>query len=123
MHNTLISMYGNFGQVDIARDLFNKMLERDDVSWNTVIHCYASKSMWGKASELFGCMWVEGVQLNFITWITIAGGLLRTGNFKYSLELLSQMRSSGNHWVGGLFTCWDLKNEERDPWFCNSELF
>ena len=44
MHNALISMYGKFGQVDVALDLFNKMLERDDVSWNTMIRCYASKA-------------------------------------------------------------------------------
>ncbi|XP_022717499.1 pentatricopeptide repeat-containing protein At1g71490-like isoform X1 [Durio zibethinus] len=97
VHNALISMYGKFGQVDVARDLFNKMVERDDVSWNTIISCYASKSMWGEAFELFHCMRAEGIELNFITWNTIAGGCLRTGNFKGSLELLSQMRSSGIH--------------------------
>ncbi|XVF18244.1 hypothetical protein REPUB_Repub11eG0004700 [Reevesia pubescens] len=91
VHNALISMYGKFGQADVARDLFNKMLERDDVSWNTMISCYASKSMWGEAFELFDCMQAEGVELNFITWNTIAGGCLRTGNFKGSLELLSQI--------------------------------
>ncbi|XVE52858.1 hypothetical protein DITRI_Ditri02bG0158100 [Diplodiscus trichospermus] len=95
VHNALISMYGKFGQVDVARDIFNKMPERDDVSWNTMISCYASKSMWREAFELFGCMQAEGVKVNFITWNTIAGGCLRIGNFKGSLELLSQMKSSG----------------------------
>ncbi|XWS27512.1 hypothetical protein CRYUN_Cryun26dG0121200 [Craigia yunnanensis] len=97
VHNALISMYGKFGQVHVARDLFNKMLEKDDVSWNTMISCYASKSMWGEAFELFDGMRAEGVELNFITWNTIAGGCMQTGNFKGSLELLSQMRSSGIH--------------------------
>ncbi|XVF54280.1 hypothetical protein PTKIN_Ptkin05aG0168200 [Pterospermum kingtungense] len=93
--NALISMYGKFGQVDVARDLFNKMLERDDVSWNTMIGCYASSNMWEEAFELFDCMRVEGVELNFITWNTIAGGCMQTGNFKGSLVLLSQMRNCG----------------------------
>ena len=97
VHNALISMYGKFGQVDVAHDLFNKMLERDDISWNIMISCYASKSMWEEAFELFGCMRAEGVKLNFITWNTIAGGCMQTGNFKGSLELLSQMRSSSIH--------------------------
>ncbi|GMJ05393.1 hypothetical protein like AT1G71490 [Hibiscus trionum] len=97
VHNALISMYGKFGRLDVARDLFNKMVERDDVSWNTMISCYASKGMWGEAFELFDCIHTEGVKLDFITWNTIAGGCLRTGNFKRSLELISQMRGSGVH--------------------------
>lgn len=97
VHNALISMYAKFGKVDVARDLFNKMLERDDVSWNTMIGCYASKGMWREAFELFDCMHAEGIEPNFITWNTIAGGCLRTRNFKRSLELLSQMRSNGFH--------------------------
>lgn len=97
VHNALISMYGKFGKVDVARDLFNKMLERDDVSWNTMIGCYASKGMWQEAFELFDCMHAEGIEPNFITWNTIAGGCLRTRNFKRSLELLSQMKSNGFH--------------------------
>ncbi|XWS10741.1 hypothetical protein CRYUN_Cryun38cG0023800 [Craigia yunnanensis] len=64
VHNALISMYGKFGKIYIACDLFNKMLDRDDLSWNIMIR---------------------------------SGGLLRTGYFKGSLELLSQMRSSGIH--------------------------
>ncbi|XP_017980717.1 PREDICTED: pentatricopeptide repeat-containing protein At1g71490 [Theobroma cacao] len=97
VHNALITMYGKFGQVDVARDLFNKMPERDDISWNAMINCYASKGMWGEAFKLFDCMRAEDIELNFITWNTITGGCLRTGNFKGSLELLSQMRSSGIH--------------------------
>ncbi|KAE8706154.1 Pentatricopeptide repeat-containing protein [Hibiscus syriacus] len=97
VHNALISMYGKFGQLDVARDLFDKMVERDDVSWNTMISCYASKGIWGEAFMLFDRMHAEGVEMNFITWNTIAGGCLRTGNFKCSLELLSQMRSNGFH--------------------------
>ncbi|OMP04051.1 hypothetical protein COLO4_09993 [Corchorus olitorius] len=97
VHNALISMYGKFGEVDVARDLFNKMPERDDVSWNAMISCYTSKSMWGEAFRLFDHMRAEGIESNFITWNTIAGGCLQTGNFNGSLQLLSQMRCSGLH--------------------------
>lgn len=93
VHNALVSMYGKFGQVNVARRLFDKMLERDAVSWNTMISAYASKGLWKEAFQLFVEMQEEGVEVNVITWNTIAGGCLRTGNFKGVLELLSRMRT------------------------------
>lgn len=97
VHNALISMYGKCGKVGIARDLFDKIPERDAVSWNSMISVYASMGMWNEAFELFGSMWAEDIELNIIIWNTIAGGYLRTGNYKGALELLSQMRKRGSH--------------------------
>ncbi|KAF5741930.1 putative pentatricopeptide repeat-containing protein [Tripterygium wilfordii] len=95
VHNALISMYGKSGEVVVARQLFDKMLERDAVSWNTIISVYASRGMWEEAFQMFERMRSESVHLNIITWNTIAGGCMRTGNFKGALLLLSQMRACG----------------------------
>ena len=95
VHNALVSMYGRFGEIDVARSLFDKMPEKDAVSWNTIISAYASRGMWGEAFQLFESMRITNNEVNIITWNTIAGGCLRTGNFKGALDLLSQMRTSG----------------------------
>ncbi|XP_057968015.1 pentatricopeptide repeat-containing protein At1g71490 [Malania oleifera] len=97
VQNGLNSMYGRCGEVNIARDLFEKMPERDAVSWNTIIAAYASKDMWNSAFEVFESMRAEGkgLELDIITWNTIAGGCLRTGNFEGALKLISQMRTCG----------------------------
>ncbi|KAM5574911.1 pentatricopeptide repeat-containing protein [Rosa sericea] len=95
VHNSLVSMYGKFGLVDVARQLFDIMPQRDIISWNSMISCYASKGMWNEAFELFGKLQMEGTEVSIITWNTIAGGCLRTGNIKGALELLSQMRVGG----------------------------
>uniref|UniRef100_A0A2P2JKJ6 Pentatricopeptide repeat-containing protein n=1 Tax=Rhizophora mucronata TaxID=61149 RepID=A0A2P2JKJ6_RHIMU len=97
VHNSLVSMYGKIGELNIARHLFDKMPERDAVSWNAMISAYASKGLWKEAFELFEAMCEGGIDLNIITWNTIAGGCLRTGNFNGALELLSRMRYCGSH--------------------------
>ncbi|KAG8633580.1 hypothetical protein MANES_18G119040v8 [Manihot esculenta] len=95
VHNSLVSMYAKTGELEIARCLFDKMPERDAVSWNAMISGYASKGMWKEAFELFEQMQIAGVELNIVIWNTIAGGCLHSGNFRGALELLSQMRSCG----------------------------
>ncbi|XP_004141540.1 pentatricopeptide repeat-containing protein At1g71490 isoform X1 [Cucumis sativus] len=97
VHNALISMYGRCGEVDTARNLFDNMLERDAVSWNSMISCYSSRGMWREAFELFESMQSKCLEINVVTWNIIAGGCLRVGNFTQALKLLSQMRNFGIH--------------------------
>ncbi|KAL5559853.1 hypothetical protein UlMin_036064 [Ulmus minor] len=98
VHNALVYMYRKFGLMDVARYLFDKMPERDAVSWNTMISGYASWAMWKEAIELFENMQRQDVEvINIVTWNTVAGGCIRTGNFRGALELLSRMRASGVH--------------------------
>lgn len=97
VQNALISMYGKCGDLDTARSIFNGMLIKDEISWNSMISEYASKDMWNEAFMLFESMQEAGIQSNVITWNTIAGGCLRTGNFKGALELVGQMRVSLCH--------------------------
>ncbi|KAF8049896.1 hypothetical protein N665_2097s0008 [Sinapis alba] len=91
--NALISMYKRFGNVGVARRLFDRMSERDAVSWNAVISCYASEGMWSEAFELFDQMWFSGVEVSVITWNIVSGGCLQTGNYAGALGLVSRMRS------------------------------
>ncbi|KAK6945799.1 Pentatricopeptide repeat [Dillenia turbinata] len=97
VQNALISMYGKCGDVGAARVLFDKMPERDAVSWNSMILGYASEGIWREAFELFKKMNAAGVEFNIITWNTIAGGCLRVGNYEGALKLLSEMRASSVH--------------------------
>ncbi|KAK6138583.1 hypothetical protein DH2020_027677 [Rehmannia glutinosa] len=97
VQNALISMYGKCGDLETARNIFNKMPVRDEVSWNSVISGYASRGMWDEAFELFESMRAAGVEANIIIWNTIAGGCLRTNNFEGALELISQIRVGGSH--------------------------
>lgn len=97
VQNALVSMYGKCGDLETARSMFDKIPVKDEVSWNTMISEYASRGMWDQAFELFESIRAAGMNFNIITWNTVAGGCLRTGNFKGALQLLSQMRIGGNH--------------------------
>ncbi|XP_057450121.1 pentatricopeptide repeat-containing protein At1g71490 [Lotus japonicus] len=109
VHNALVSMYGRFGELEVARHLFDNMPERDAVSWNTIISCYASRGMLVEAFQLCDRMQEEGIKENIRIWNTMAGGCLRSGKFIGALNLLSQMRTSIHldhvAMVVGLNTC------------------
>ncbi|KAJ8558465.1 hypothetical protein K7X08_005231 [Anisodus acutangulus] len=86
-------MYVKCGEVDVAHDIFERTPPvKDAVSWNSMISGYASKGMW---SKLFDTMRATGAEMDIITWNTIAGGCLKTGNFIGSLKLFSQIRTCG----------------------------
>ncbi|KAF8104964.1 hypothetical protein N665_0165s0049 [Sinapis alba] len=91
--NALISMYARFGNVDIARGLFDMMSERDAVSWNTLINCYTSQGKWEEALEFFERMSLSGVEATVVTWNTLAGVFLQTGDFVKALSFVAKMRN------------------------------
>ncbi|KAG7597994.1 Pentatricopeptide repeat [Arabidopsis suecica] len=91
--NALISMYKRFGKVDIARKLFDRMSERDAVSWNAVINCYTSEDKLGEAFKLFDRMRLSGVEATVVTWNTFAGGCLQAGNYVGALNCVVGMRN------------------------------
>ncbi|XP_010245708.1 PREDICTED: pentatricopeptide repeat-containing protein At1g71490 isoform X1 [Nelumbo nucifera] len=93
VQNALISMYAKCGEIGVARALFDKMPEKDVVSWNTIIFGYASKRMWQEAFDLFERMQIECSEVNIVTCNTIAGGRLQIHDYKGALDLISQMRS------------------------------
>lgn len=60
--SALISMYGKRGCVKDARDVFDKISERDVVSWNTMIAGYAQNGLSLEALEVFREMESAGMK-------------------------------------------------------------
>ncbi|KAL6515457.1 hypothetical protein OROHE_018491 [Orobanche hederae] len=92
VQNALISMYAKCGDLETARNLFDTMPARDKVSWSSIISVYISRGMWDEAFELFGRMREAAMEIDIITWNTVAGGCLRTGDFAGALERIRQIR-------------------------------
>ncbi|XP_024541848.1 pentatricopeptide repeat-containing protein At2g13600-like [Selaginella moellendorffii] len=56
LHNNMVSMYSKCGSLADARRVFDRMLLRDVVSWNSLVMGCAENEEEELALELFGCM-------------------------------------------------------------------
>ncbi|KAI3862557.1 hypothetical protein MKX03_037661 [Papaver bracteatum] len=60
----LIDAYSICGNVNDAREVFDKILENDMVSWSGIIACYSDNGYFEEALELFCCMRRMGLKPN-----------------------------------------------------------
>lgn len=77
--NKLIEMYGKCGCVQEARQVFDKMLERDCSSWNYMIAGLSYSGLADEAIQLFGQMKEAGVRPNGNTFLGVLSACNRLG--------------------------------------------
>ncbi|KAJ6739520.1 PENTATRICOPEPTIDE REPEAT-CONTAINING PROTEIN MITOCHONDRIAL [Salix koriyanagi] len=69
--NILINMYVKFGLLPDAQDVFEKMPDRNVVSWTTMISAYSAAKLNDKALEFLVLMQREGVRPNMFTYSSV----------------------------------------------------
>ncbi|KAJ7560412.1 hypothetical protein O6H91_04G128400 [Diphasiastrum complanatum] len=69
--NTLVDMYSKCGLIEDARQVFNKLHERNVVSWTAMIAGYAQQGFDMEAFALYEQMKEEGVQPNNVTYVVL----------------------------------------------------
>eukprot|EP01018_Ginkgo_biloba_P007732 Gb_21237 [translate_table: standard] len=84
LESALVDMYAKCGNLERARDVFDKMHQRDVVSWNTMIAGYALHGCGKEALKLFEQMQHSGVNPNHVTLVCVLsacchGGLVDEG--------------------------------------------
>ncbi|KAJ6765007.1 hypothetical protein OIU74_023811 [Salix koriyanagi] len=67
--NALLAMYCKCGSIDEARDAFQEILEKDVVSWNTMIHGYARHGFGAEALIVFELMKTAGIRPDDATMV------------------------------------------------------
>eukprot|EP01018_Ginkgo_biloba_P036697 Gb_40434 [translate_table: standard] len=75
----LIDMYAKCGSIDIARRVFDKMHNRNVVSWNSIIAGYGMHGHGGDALRLFGQMQRTGMKPNNITFLCVLSACSHAG--------------------------------------------
>eukprot|EP01018_Ginkgo_biloba_P002100 Gb_06087 [translate_table: standard] len=89
--STLVDMYTKCGSIENARDVFDKMPQRDTVSWNTMISGYAFHGHVDEALELFQKM----PQPNVISWTAMIGGYAQNGHGEEALNFIDKCNKLG----------------------------
>ncbi|KAF8403323.1 hypothetical protein HHK36_011425 [Tetracentron sinense] len=67
----LIDMYAKCGSIDSARDIFDRMKEKNVVSWSAMIAAYGYHGHGRKALDLFPMMLRSGILPNRITFVSL----------------------------------------------------
>ncbi|XP_062024529.1 pentatricopeptide repeat-containing protein At2g20540 [Rosa rugosa] len=90
--NALIEMYVKCGCIDQAWQLFDQMLERDVISWSTMIAGLANNGKAREAVELFQEMQRAKIEPNGITFLGLLSACSHAGLWKEGLEYFDSMR-------------------------------
>ncbi|KAK7260228.1 hypothetical protein RIF29_26099 [Crotalaria pallida] len=76
LQNCLIGLFIRCGCIELAEQLFDRMPDRDTVSYNSMIDGYVKYGVVERACELFDSMVPE--EKNLITWNSMIGGYVRS---------------------------------------------
>ncbi|KAK9122755.1 hypothetical protein Sjap_012357 [Stephania japonica] len=77
--SALVTMYAKRGSVENAHKVFRRQTERDLVSWNSMISCYAQHGYGRKALEVFNELHSQGLRLDGITFIGVITACTHAG--------------------------------------------
>ncbi|KAJ7945191.1 Pentatricopeptide repeat-containing protein [Quillaja saponaria] len=87
VQNAMINLYGSHCLVELAMKLFNEMLEKDLVSWSSIIACFANNGFGYEALALFQQMQLQqNVKPDEVTMLSVISaisslGALELGNW------------------------------------------
>ncbi|KAH9326422.1 hypothetical protein KI387_006600, partial [Taxus chinensis] len=91
--NSLVSMYAKCGRIDVARHVFDKMPERDVVTWNALVDGLVQNGHDREALTLFDEMLAAGFepdQVSFTSSLQACGHLGALQQAKWIHDLISQ---------------------------------
>eukprot|EP01018_Ginkgo_biloba_P001571 Gb_40472 [translate_table: standard] len=93
--NALVDMYAKCGSVEHARNLFDKMPQRDVVSWNAMIAAYMRHGLSEEALTVFEQMKMIGIQPNQFTFSSILPACANLAALEQGLEIHDEIIRSG----------------------------
>ncbi|KAG9459768.1 hypothetical protein H6P81_004276 [Aristolochia fimbriata] len=93
--NSILAMYNKCGELDSALSIFQKMAQKDLVTWNAMISGYCQSGYHHRALKLFETMKVEGIEPGIITWNILINSYNQSGDCSTALELMKKMTESG----------------------------
>ncbi|KAK9055029.1 hypothetical protein SSX86_026108 [Deinandra increscens subsp. villosa] len=89
--NVLTDLYAKCGEIDAARWLFDRMRDKNVVSWNLMISGYMKNGVPEKSIELFCEMKVCGFKPDVVTVSNVLGALFQTGRIDEAQKLFAEI--------------------------------
>ncbi|KAK2978380.1 hypothetical protein RJ640_016482 [Escallonia rubra] len=83
----LLDMYSRFGCIAVARKVFDKMPDRNVVSWNTIILGYADNGFGEEALSLSNLMRKRGVLVDYFTVMSTLSACLSIGHLQVGMGI------------------------------------
>ncbi|KAF7130793.1 hypothetical protein RHSIM_Rhsim10G0044800 [Rhododendron simsii] len=93
--NCLLAMYMNCGEKEVARRVFDAMMERSEVTWNTMISGYCRNGFAEEALKMFKEMVGAGVEPNSATLVSVLPACGHLKDLKCGMEILELVQESG----------------------------
>lgn len=87
----MIDMYAKCGSVDCAREIFDRMREKNVISWSAMIAAYGYHGQGRKALDLFPMMLSSGITPNSITFVSLLYACSHAGLVDEGLQLFNMM--------------------------------
>ncbi|KAL3626305.1 hypothetical protein CASFOL_029854 [Castilleja foliolosa] len=92
--NSLVYWYGECGETDSARKMFDEMPERNVVSWTSLICAYAARDSHRDAVSLFFKMEDEGIEPNEVTVTRVISSCAKLGDKDMGERVLDVIKRS-----------------------------
>ncbi|KAH0455065.1 hypothetical protein IEQ34_016989 [Dendrobium chrysotoxum] len=90
--NALIDMYSKCGDLDEAWNIFERMEDKDLVSWNSMVHALAMHGYGKKSLELFARMEEEGIIPDSFTFVGLLCACTQVGLIKQARRYFISMQ-------------------------------
>ncbi|KAF3785391.1 Pentatricopeptide repeat-containing protein [Nymphaea thermarum] len=128
--SALIDMYAKCSEVESAQSIFEEMPERNIVSWNTLITCYAQNGPADRALQLFSLMSNQDVRPDEVTLSSVVNACSclsadREGAQLHALVIKSNFEDDmvlGNALVDMYAKCNRIGDARQDEWSASALL-
>ncbi|GLJ31771.1 hypothetical protein SUGI_0639100 [Cryptomeria japonica] len=95
LETKLLVLYGKFGVLDHARQLFDKMTERNEYAWTAIIAGYVQRGQFEEALDCFWQMRQAGNRVDEFIFATVAHACAGLGGLKEGKKIHNCIVKSG----------------------------
>ncbi|KAF5208308.1 Pentatricopeptide repeat-containing protein [Thalictrum thalictroides] len=93
--SALVDMYSKCGKIDKAKLVFDRMVDKDVVAWNSMVSGYVQQGCVREALGLVEEMKLVGLKPNLVTWNALVAGFSQAGSDAMALKLFQMMQDNG----------------------------